>query len=160
MKALFRFLLLPIQAPMLLVLVAVSTYLGLHWSRPLLLGESRLSAMAHLVWSAECLQAVLVVILCTLPQMLLSHLSSLMAASRFLTLVVALLGVTVGGLYLMNVQELANVLILASAVLLARLDLVRIRVAASPLLMAVSMALVVLGGVNLGRIIGSRLLSG
>jgi hypothetical protein len=160
MKALFRFLLLPIQAPMLLVLVAVSTYLGLHWSRPLLLGESQLSAMAHLVWSAECLQALLVVILCTLPQMLLSHLSSLMAASRFLTLVVALLGVTVGGLYLMNAHELANVLILASAVLLARLDLVRIRVAASPLLVAVSMALVVLGGVNLGRIIGSRLLWG
>jgi hypothetical protein len=160
MKGLLRVLLLPLQAPMLLLLGAVSTYLGLHWSRPLLAGESELSEMAHLIWSAECLQALAVVLLCTLPEMLLAHLSLLMAASRFLTLVVALLVVTVGGLYLMNADELANVLILASAVLLARLDLVRIRAAPSPLVAAVSMALVVLGGVNLGRIIGSRLLPG
>jgi hypothetical protein len=60
----------------------------------------------------------------------------------------------------MNVQELANVLILASAVLLARLDLVRLRAAPSSLTMAIAMALVVLGGVNLGRIIGSRLIAG
>lgn len=132
MKGFLRVLLMPIQAPMLLLLALVSTYLGMHWSRPFQVGESKISDLAHLVWSAECLQAVVVVLLCTMPDLLMRWLSSLMASSRVISLVVALLGVTVGGLYLLNFQELANVVILGSAVMLARIDLFRIRVVPSP----------------------------
>jgi hypothetical protein len=153
MKGLLRILLMPIQAPMLLLLAGVSTYLGIHWSRPLQVEDSNLSALAHLVWSAECLQAVIVVMLCTMPDLMMRWLSSLMASSRVITLVVAMLGVTVGGLYLLNFQELANVAILGSAVMLARLDLFRIRVVPPQLVVAASMSLVVLGGVSLGRIV-------
>ena len=153
MKGFLRLLLMPIQAPMLLLLAAVSTYLGIHWSRPLQVEDSNLSALAHLVWSAECVQAVIVVMLCTMPDLMMRWLSSLMDSSRVITLMVALLGVTVGGLYLLNFQELANVAILGSAVLLARLDLFRIRVVPPQLVVAVSMSLVVLGGVSLGRIV-------
>lgn len=153
MKGFLRVLLMPIQAPMLLLLALVSTYLGMHWSRPFQVGESKISDLAHLVWSAECLQAVVVVLLCTMPDLLMRWLSSLMASSRVISLVVALLGVTVGGLYLLNFQELANVVILGSAVMLARIDLFRIRVVPSPPVVAVSMTLVVLGGASLGRIL-------
>jgi hypothetical protein len=156
MRSVLRVLLLPIQAPMLLLLAAVSTYLGMHWSRPLMSGDDELSNLATLIWSAECLQAVLVVIVCTLPNQLLKQLSLLMASSRILSLVVALLLVTTAGLYLLNIQELANVLILGTAVMLARLDLVRIRVVPPPLVVAVSMSVVVLGGVSLGRMLVMR----
>ena len=157
MKSFLRILLMPIQAPMLLLLAAVSTYLGIHWSRPLRVEDSNLSALSNLVWSAECLQALIVVMLCTMPDLMMRWLSSLMASSRVITLMVALLGVTVGGLYLLNFQQLANVTILGSAVMLARLDLFRIQVVPSQLITAVSMGLVVLGCVNLGRIVSQSM---
>ena len=153
MRGFVRLLTLPLQAPMLLLLVAVSTYLGLHWSHPLEASESHLTALATLIWSVECLQALAVVLLCTMPLVLLRHVSSLMATSRVVSLVTVLLLVTVGGLYLLHLEVLANVLILGSALLLARLDLVRIQVVPPPAVMALVFGLLVLGGASLGRLL-------
>ncbi len=153
MKGVFRLLLLPLQAPMLLVLVGVSTYMGMHWSRAMDVGDSRMQELTTLLWSAECLQALLIVVICTMPDLLLRQVSMLMAASRVVSLVVTLLAVTVGGLYLLHLNVLANVLILGSAVLLARLDLVRVRVVPPPLVLAAVLTLLVLGGANFGRMI-------
>ncbi len=153
MKAFLRLLMMPIQAPMLLMLLAVSTYLGLHWSRPLEMGDSKMTAFTSLVWSVECFQALMVVLICTMPMVLLRHLSSLMATSRVVSLVMALLLVTVGGLYLLHLEVLANVLILGSAVLLARLDLLRIQVVPPPALMALVFGVLVMGGASLGRLL-------
>jgi hypothetical protein len=91
------------------------------------------------------------VLVCTMPELLLQQVSSAMAASRVVSLVVTLLLVTVGGLYLLHLQALTNVMILASAVLLARLDLARIRVSPPPLVLSVSLSVLVLAGAVLGR---------
>jgi hypothetical protein len=153
MRGLFRLLLLPIQAPMLLVLVGVSTYLGMHWSHALEADGSKVQELTSLIWSVECLQALLVVVICSMPELLLRQVSMLMAASRVVSLVVTLLAVTVFGLYLLHLNVLANVLILSTSVLLARLDLVRVRVVPPPLVLAAVFTLLVLGGANLGRMI-------
>jgi hypothetical protein len=147
----FRLLLVPLQAPMVLVLLAVSTYLGMHLSLPLDHGASGLASLAELMWSAECLQALVVVVVCTIPDLLLRQISAMMAASRVVSLVLTLLLVTMGGLYLLHMEVLANVMILGSAVLLARLDLVRIRVVPPPLQMLAILSILVLGGLSLGR---------
>jgi hypothetical protein len=147
-------LLLPLRAPLLLLLFGVAIYLGLHWS----LSDSHTPlndpAQTTLFWSVDCLHAVLVVFICTMPELLLQRVSALMAASRVVSLVVTLLIVTVGGLYLLHLNVLSNVLILASAVLLARLDLLRLRLMPPPLLMALGLSLVVLLGAAVGRAIG------
>lgn len=158
MRSFLRLLMLPLQAPMLLLLLAVSTYLGLHWSRPLVQDETQLDALVTLVWSVECLQALVVVLICTMPLILLRQVSSLMATSRVLSLVVTLLLVTVGGLYLLHLEVLANVLILGSAVMLARLDLVRIQVVPPPIVMAVVFSVLVLGGASFGRVLANNAL--
>ena len=151
MKALPGLLLLPFRAPMLLILLAVSTYLGLHWTQPLEAVEPSVSPLRTLLWSAECAQALVVVMLCCMPDLLVRRFTSLLATSRVITLVATLLLVTVGGLYLLHLEALSNVLILASAVLLARLDLARIRIAPAPPLLAALLALLVLGGASLGH---------
>lgn len=148
-------LLLPLRAPMLLVLTAIAVYEGLHWSRPAAPGAGA-GGVGSLLWSIDCLHALLVVMVCTMPDQLLRWVSGLMAASRVMSLVFSLLIVTVGGLYLLHLEVLANVLILASAVLLARLDLARIRVTASPLFQAVGFTLLVLGGAGVGRWLVAR----
>jgi hypothetical protein len=153
MNDLFRLMLLPIQAPMLLVLMGVSTYMGMHWSRGIDASGSEVSELTTLVWSAECLQALLIVFVCTMPALVIRQLSILMAASRVVSLVLTLLLVTIGGLYLLHLNVLANVLILGSAVLLARLDLLRVRVVPPPLVLAAVLTLLVLGGANFGRMI-------
>jgi hypothetical protein len=147
----FRLLLLPLQAPMVLVLLAVSTYLGMHLSLPLSDDGSGMTSVADLIWSAECLQALVVVVVCTIPDLLLRQISAMMAASRVVSLVLTLLLVTMGGLYLLHMEVLANVMILGCAVLLARLDLVRIRVVPPPLQMLAILSVLVLGGLSLGR---------
>jgi hypothetical protein len=147
----FRLLLVPLQAPMVLVLLAVSTYLGMHLSLPLDHDAPRMASVADLIWSAECLQALVVVVVCTIPDLLLRQISAMMAASRVVSLVLTLLLVTMGGLYLLHMEVLANVMILGSAVLLARLDLVRIRVVPPPLQMLAILSVLVLGGLTLGR---------
>jgi hypothetical protein len=153
MKDVFRLMMLPIQAPMLLVLMGVSTYLGMHWSQALESGSSQVQELTTLIWSAECLQALLIVFICTMPDLVIRQVSMLMAASRVVSLVVTLLLVTIGGLYLLHLNVLANVLILGSAVLLARLDLLRVRVVPPPLVLAGVLTLLVLGGANFGRML-------
>jgi len=152
----FRLLLLPLRAPMLLVLVAIAVYEGLQWSQPLQGSvPSGMSQLSSLFWSLDCLHALLVVVVCTMPDLLLQRVSSLMAASRVMSLVISLLIVTVGGLYLLHLKVLTNVLILGTTVLLARLDLARVRVAPPPLLMAAVLGVLVLAGAGVGRWLAS-----
>lgn len=150
-RNLLALLLLPLRAPLLLLLFAIAVYLGVHWSLNGMQQPPEALAFGHFYWSIDCLHAVLVVVVCTMPDLLLQRVSNLMAASRVLSLVMTLLIVTVGGLYLLHLNVLANVLILASGVLLARLDLLRVRLLPPPWLTAVALSLVVLLGVGLGR---------
>jgi hypothetical protein len=154
-KAVLGFALLPLRAPLLLLLLAVSVYLGMHWAGQELPSETThlgLGTALQLYWSVECIQAVVVVVLCAMPELLLRQLSAVMAASRVMTLLVSLLLVTVSGLYLLKLSALADVMILATAVLLARLDLTRIRVVPPPLHGAIALSTYVLVGVWLGRL--------
>ena len=159
MRGALLLLALPLRAPMLLVLLLVSVYMGLHWAdvEPQLIREAEGSTAFVLAgpffWPLQCLQAVLVVVLCTMPDLLLRELSLLMSSSKALTLVVTLLTVITGGLYLLHLAVLAEVLVLASAVLLARLDLTRLRLVPPPLLAAAGLS----GWVLLGITIGQRL---
>ena len=163
MRAVFGVLLLPLRAPMLLVLLLVSGYMGLHWAEvaPLLLSRAetplQLELAGSLFWPLQCLQALVVVVFCAMPDLLLRELSQLMAASKALTLVVTLLIVITGGLYLLHLAVLAEVLVLASAVLLARLDLSRLRIAPAPLLAAAGLSSWVLAGIGLGVLAHERL---
>jgi hypothetical protein len=148
---------------MLLVLLLVSGYMGLHWAEvaPLLLSRAetplQLELAGSLFWPLQCLQALVVVVFCAMPDLLLRELSQLMAASKALTLVVTLLIVITGGLYLLHLAVLAEVLVLASAVLLARLDLSRLRIAPAPLMAAAGLSSWVLAGIGLGYLAHGRL---
>ena len=163
MRAVFGVLLLPLRAPMLLVLLLESGYMGLHWAEvaPLLLSRAetplQLELAGPLFWPLQCLQALVVVVFCAMPDLLLRELSQLMAASKALTLVVTLLIVITGGLYLLHLAVLAEVLVLASAVLLARLDLSRLRIAPAPLMAAAGLSSWVLAGIGLGYLAHERL---
>lgn len=156
LSRLVRLLVLPLRAPLLLVLFGIAVYLGLHWSLDQAAPSVPAASQSPLFWSIDGLHAVLVVFVCTMPELLLQRVSSLMAASRVISLVFTLLIVTVGGLYLLHLNVLSNVLILASAVLLARLDLLRVRLVPPPLLTALSFSLVVLLGAALGRSLVGR----
>jgi len=154
-KAALRVLVLPLRAPMLLVLFAIGVYEGLSWGH----GPGMASlqgGLPSLIWSLDCLHALVVVVVCTMPDLLLQQVSSLMAASRVASLVITLLIVTVGGLYMLHLQVLSHVLIVASSVLLARVDLARIRVSPSPVLLAVVFSAIVLAGGSLGHALGSH----
>jgi TRAP-type uncharacterized transport system fused permease subunit len=111
--------------------------------------------LSSLFWSLDCLHALLVVVVCIMPDLLLQRISNLMAASRVMSLVISLLIVTVGGLYLLHLKVLTNVLILGTTVLLARLDLARIRVAPPPVLLAGVLGVLVLSGAWVGRWLAS-----
>lgn len=153
MRALLRVLALPLRAPMLLLLLAIAVYEGVTWSQSI---DPRLAGLGGSLWSVDCLHALAVVLVATMPAQLLRWVSGLMAASRVMSLVISLLIVTVGGLYLLHLKVLANVLILASAVLLARLDLARIRVVPPPWLQLLGLSLLVLLGAGLGRWLAAR----
>lgn len=167
MRAAFLLLALPLRAPMLLVLLLVSVYMGLHWADvdPQLIGATEgltegstaFALAGPFFWPLQCLQAVLVVVLCTMPDLLLRELSLLMSSSKALTLVVTLLAVITGGLYLLHLAVFAEVLVLASAVLLARLDLARLRLVPPPLLAAAGLSGWVLLGITIGHGLHSRL---
>ena len=109
----FALLLLPVRAPMLLVLLLVSGYMGLHLAEvaPLLLNRAetplQLELAGPLFWPLQCLQSLVVVVVCAMPDLLMRELSQLMAASKALTLVVTLLIVITGGLYLLHLAVLA-----------------------------------------------------
>ena len=49
MKDVFRLMLLPLQAPMLLLLVGVSTYQGMHWSHALEADGSKMQELTTLL---------------------------------------------------------------------------------------------------------------
>ena len=84
--------------------------------------------MDEAYWVLSLSQVVIVVSFCTLPELVLRQISLFMAASKALTLVVTLLVVVVGGMYLLYMPGFADLLVLTAALLLARLDLVRLRV--------------------------------
>ncbi|MGB7565729.1 MAG: hypothetical protein WBM08_13400 [Prochlorococcaceae cyanobacterium] len=149
-----RYLTLPIRAPMTLLLLAVSVYMGAQWMAerqlPSLGAAQGIWLAYNIYWPMQCLQTLVVVMVCAMPDLLLRQLSLLMAASKAITLVVTLLMVITGGLYLLHLNVLADVVILACSVLLARLDLIRQRVVPPPLLGALVFALLVLLGMSLG----------
>ncbi|MEA5422879.1 hypothetical protein VB716_10130 [Synechococcus sp. CCY9201] len=151
MNSVLRLIALPFRAPLVLLLIGVSVYLGMHWTLTLPELSQRFSSPGHFILLVEYLHAVVVVVICTMPDLLLFRLSQLMAASRVVSLVVSLLLVTLAGLYLLHLNILANVLILAPAVLLARLDLVRIRVVPSSTTMVLVLNILVLSGLMAGR---------
>jgi|UniRef100_UPI0040479E59 hypothetical protein len=139
---------------MLLVLFAIGVYEGLSWGH----GPAMASlpgGIPNLLWSLDCLHALLVVVVCTMPDLLLQQVSSLMAASRVVSLVITLLIITVGGLYMLHLQVLSHVLIVAATVLLARVDLARIRVSPSPAVLALAFSAIVLVGGSLGHAFSS-----
>ena len=131
MSFFLRWLTLPARAPMLILLALISVYLGAHWG---LLQEDIRSSVAdqslvdEAYWVLSLSQVVIVVSFCTLPELVLRQISLFMAASKALTLVVTLLVVVVGGMYLLYMPGFADLLVLTAALLLARLDLVRLRV--------------------------------
>ncbi|MFN9694912.1 MAG: hypothetical protein ACK52U_02130 [Synechococcaceae cyanobacterium] len=151
MKGPIGLLLVPLRAPMLLLLLLVSAYLGAHISAEIGMQRSMTATGMPMLWWLEYVQSLIVVVACSIPDLLLRQVSTLMIASRVLSLVITLLLVIMGGLYLLHLNVLANVLILASSVLLARLDLARIRVVNPPLLITALLALIVLGGMTLGH---------
>jgi len=154
MSTLLRYLLLPFRAPTLHILLLVSAYVGLDWSlsRGATPGQETIDGLS---WAMECLQAVVVVVLCTIPDLLLRQVSSLMATSRVVSLVATLLIVTLVGIYILHIEMLADVLMLGCTVLLARLDMVRARVVPPPLVTVCLLILLVIGGASLGRLAGS-----
>ena len=148
---LFSVLLLPLRAPLLLVLFGVAIVMGNHWT--LLHEHLARDVSARLFWTVEVTQVLAVVVLCTMPDLLMRQVSLLMASSRIISLVVTLLLVVTLGIYVLRLNLLADVLIIASAVLLARLDLTRIGVVPPSTLMVLLLSSVLLGGIWIGHLI-------
>ena len=155
-----RLLLLPFRAPMLLVLLLVSAYLGFSWTNlapqvvalPWLPGNGdHVRLLRDLIIPLECLQAIAVVVICTVPDLVLRELSFFMARSKVLTLITTLFLVITGGVYLMHLNVLTDVLLLGASVLLARLDLIRLRLPMNPFGVATGLSALVLAGVWLGH---------
>lgn len=146
-----RWFSLPLRAPLLIVLFGVSAVMGHQWT----LLSSRFSASSGLplplLFGLEVLQLLLVLILCTMPDLLMRRVSLLMASSRSMTLLVTLLVVIGAGIYLLRLNVLTDVLIIASALLLARLDLVRIGLDATPVTSILLLGTLLFGGVVLGH---------
>ena len=146
-----RWFSLPLRAPLLIVLFGVSAVMGHQWT----LLSSRFSASSGLplplLFGLEVLQLLLVLILCTMPDLLMRRVSLLMASSRSITLLVTLLVVIGAGIYLLRLNVLTDVLIIASALLLARLDLVRIGLDATPVTSILLLGTLLFGGVVLGH---------
>ena len=131
---LLRFLLLPLRAPLLLVLFGVSLFLGHHWAiQETWLAQAHQMSV-HVFWTIELIQAFVVVVVCTMPDLLLRQLSLLMASSRVLSL-----------------SLLSDVSILAAATRLARLDLTRIKVVPSPQITAFWLSVIVISGIWIGH---------
>ena len=96
---------------------------------------------------------LVVVLVCTMPELLMRQVSLMMASSRVMTLVVTLLFVITAGIYLLRLSLLSDVLILASAVLLARLDLTRAGALPPPLPSMYLLAFVVFAGIGVGHLL-------
>ena len=144
---------LPVRAPLLTVLFLVAVVLGNHGQVVQPGFTSLYGVSAAWFWCLVLLQAQVVVVFCTIPDLLLRQVSLLMASSRVMTLVVTLLVVITGGIYLLKLNVLTNVLILASALMLARLDLIRIGVQPAAGICLLVMSLVVIGGIFAGTLL-------
>ena len=131
MSFFLRWLTLPARAPMLILLALISVFLGAHWG--LLQADIRSSVadqslVDEAYWVLSLSQVVIVVSFCTLPELVLRQISLFMAASKALTLVVTLLVVVVGGMHQPYMPGFGDLLVLTAALLLARLDLVRLKI--------------------------------
>ena len=145
---LVRWLSLPLRAPLLIVLFGVAVLMGHQWT--LLAPQNSDLPLQLLLW-LEGLQLLLVLILCTMPDLLMRRVSLLMASSRSMTLLVTLLVVVAAGIYLLRINVLMDVLIVASALLLARLDLVRVGIDATPTFSILVLGSLLFGGVLVGH---------
>ena len=142
---------LPLRAPMISVLFAVAAVMGHRWSMAQMqLLHSSTIALEFLI-AAELLQLVAVLAICTMPELLMQRISMVMASSRVMTLLVTLFSVIVLGIYLLRLNLLSDLLILASALLLARLDLVRLGVMTSPQRSLLLLGFVLVAGIGLGH---------
>ena len=148
-----RLLSLPVRAPLLTVLFLVAVVLGNHWQMAQPSFTSLYGMSAAWFWCFVLLQVQVVVVFCTMPDLLLRQVSMLMASSRVMTLVVTLLVVITGGIYLLKLNVLTDVLILASAVMLARLDLIRIGVLPAAGICLCLSSVVVIGGIVSGTLL-------
>ena len=148
-----RLLSLPVRAPLLTVLFLVALVLGNHWQIIQPTFTSLYGVSSVWFWCLVLLQAQVVVFFCTMPDLLLRQVSLLMASSRVMTLVVTLLVVITGGIYLLKLNVLTDVLILASSLLLARLDLIRIGVLPTAKTCFLLMSVVVIAGIVTGTLL-------
>ncbi len=148
-----RLLSLPVRAPLLTVLFLVALVLGNHWQIIEPTFTSLYGVSSVWFWCLVLLQAQVVVVFCTMPDLLLRQVSLMMASSRVMTLVVTLLVVITGGIYLLKLNVLTDVLILASALLLARLDLIRIGILPAARICLLLMSVVVIGGIFTGTLL-------
>jgi len=131
MNSSFKLLLLPIRAPMITLLGMISFYLGAHWGfqQDAMRGSGVDDSLVdEAYWIFNLFQVFVVTFFCTLPDLVLRQLSLFMAASKVLTIVVTLLVVVLGGMYLLYWPGFDSILVMACALLLARLDLVKLKV--------------------------------
>ena len=76
LMSLVRFLLLPLRAPLLLVLFGVSLFLGHHWAiQDTWLAEAHQMSV-DVFWTIELIQAFVVVVVCTMPDLLLRDMTT------------------------------------------------------------------------------------
>jgi len=148
---LMRWLSLPLRAPLLIVLFGVAVLMGHQWTLLAPRFSQDSSLPLPLLFGLEGLQMLLVLILCTMPDLLMRRVSLLMASSRSMTLLVTLLVVIAAGIYLLHLNVLTDVLIVASALLLARLDLVRVGLDATPAMSMLLLGSLLFGGVVVGH---------
>ena len=147
----FGLLGLPLQAPMIGVLFVVAVVMGHQWSMAQLQVVHTRSVPLELLFAAEAIQLMVVLLICTMPELLMQRMSLVMASSRVMTLLVTLLLVIVLGIYLLRLNLLSDLLILASALLLARLDLVRLGVLTAPRGSLLLLGFVLFVGIGLGH---------
>ena len=148
---LVRWLSLPLRAPLLIVLFGVAVLMGHQWTLLAPQVSQNSDLPLQLLFWLEGLQLLLVLILCTMPDLLMRRVSLLMASSRSMTLLVTLLVVVAAGIYLLRINVLMDVLIVSSALLLARLDLVRVGMDATPTLSILVLGSLLFGGVLVGH---------
>ena len=144
---------LPLRAPMLLVLFVVALVMGNHWT---LLHEyvyHTRGVSVRLFWTVEILQCVMAVVLCSVPDLLVRRFSLLIASSRVLSLVIILLLVITLGIYALRLSLFADILIISSAVLLARLDLTRIGVVPPASVTILLLLSVLFSGIWIGHLL-------
>ena len=147
----FELLKLPLRAPMISVLFAVAMVMGHQWSMVQLQLFHSGAIPLELLIAAELFQLMAVLVICTMPEFLMQRISLIMASSRVMMLLVTLLMVIVLGIYLLRLNLLSDLMILASALLLARLDLVRLGVMTAPQRSLLLLGFVLVAGIGLGH---------